>query len=617
MEKTDLRLRWNSTAVPCVLLLAFTLCGTASAQLLTVDAGQGMLGEPSGGTVAADFGNWTMEASLGLYNGTVVGGADGKVQFNRQWNLKAGDQSIHVGIPTDTNFSTELIARGASLVYAPSEATQVTVFGGMAGSGYTSPSVFFFDPQIPLGSLSIDHYLDSKKSLLVFARALFSNQQTILGGAVYHTKRLQTGFAVGIGSNQPHVEGLLDYKDNRWEIHSGYRYSGNRFQLLTLPQFKYAQEDRENADVRWSPATQATLTFARHRYLEPATGATLNGNATRGSMDMAGGMFSVHGFGFGANALESRFTGIYASAASFFASQRLTNATHLSGNYYWPLHSSRPMPMLSFNMDENLNRRLKLAQFITHTNQQWSVNYGGTLRWDRFEVNVGYVTNFAPLATGGGRFVQQMNVSGHFTFSRWQFGVQTYAQPDGRVLYGYEVKSFYFRPTANGSVQAPQSRGAAAFLSFLIEGQVRLEGTDAPVANVPIRIGDDTVFTDDAGTYSLRVARKHLYKILVKLDRQIDSHYYEKVSGPEEVIAGTDEAPGRAQFVLRVNQAKIPSLRKPGGIVIGQTGPAPDGTTGSMQGDNTGGSGSGGGGESKMDSDGQTQTDLNLQPAGQ
>jgi hypothetical protein len=33
-------------------------------------------------------------------------------------------------------------------------------------------------------------------------------------------------------------------------------------------------------------------------------------------------------------------------------------------------------------------------------------------------------------------------------------------------------------------------------------------------------------------------------------------------------MAGTDEAPGRAQFVVRVNQKKVPSLPK-GGIVIG------------------------------------------------
>ena len=617
MARLNWKLRLIRSVKRSALLLQICLCGSAVAQLVTVDAGQGMAGEPSGGMVGVDFGKWTVEGSLGVFNGVAVGGAAAKMQLNQRWSLKAGDQNIEVGIPTDMAFSTEVNARGASLVYAPNEATRIAVFGGMAGNGFVSPSILFFDPQIPLGSLSIDHYLDPKKRFLLFARALFSNQQTLLGGAVYRTERLQTGFATGTGSNQPHAEGMLNYKDKRWDIRSAYRYSGNRFQLLTLPQFIYAQEDRENVDVVWSPATQAALTLARHQYLEPATGTTLSGNATRGSMDMAGGMFSVHGFGLGANALESRFTGIYASAASFFASQRLTNTAHLSGNYYWPLHSSRPMPMLSFNVDENLNRRLKLAQFITHSNGQWNVNYGGALRWDRFDVNVGYVTSFAPMAVGGGRFVQQMNVSGHFNLRQWQFGVQTYAQPDGRVLYGYEVKSFYFHPIANVSVQAPQTRGATAFLSFLVEGQIRLEGTGRPVANVPILIGDDTVFTDEAGVYSLRVARKHLYKIQVKLDREIDSHYYEKVSGPEEVMAGTDEAPGQAQFVLRVNQTKIPSLQKQGGIVIGKTGPAPVGTTGSGQGGNTGGSGGGRGGESKMDFDGQTPADPKLQPPGQ
>jgi hypothetical protein len=48
-------------------------------------------------------------------------------------------------------------------------------------------------------------------------------------------------------------------------------------------------------------------------------------------------------------------------------------------------------------------------------------------------------------------------------------------------------------------------------------------------------------------------------------------------------MAGTDEAPGRAQFVVRVNQKKAPSLPK-GGIVIGKANAAPDGATGSGQG---------------------------------
>jgi hypothetical protein len=50
----------------------------------------------------------------------------------------------------------------------------------MAGNGFVSSSILFFDPQIPLGALSVDHYLGSKKRVLLFTRALFSNQQTLL-----------------------------------------------------------------------------------------------------------------------------------------------------------------------------------------------------------------------------------------------------------------------------------------------------------------------------------------------------------------------------------------------------------------------------------------------------
>lgn len=580
------RSAWKLPSIRAVksglLLLLLCFCASAGGQLVTVDGGQGMAGQPSGGLVGINFGNWITDGSLGVYNGSLVGGADVRAQLNRKWGLKAGDQNIGVGIPVGTNFSAQVLARGASLSYTPNSATQITVFGGMAGGGYASTEILFFTPQIPLGAISIDHYLDPGRRFLLFGRALFSNQQTILGGAVYQTKRLQTGLAVGTGSNQPHAEGLLNYMDKQWDIRGGYLYSGNKFELLTLPQFRIAQENRENVDVRWSPRKETSLILGRHQYLEPVAASSGNYNTTRGSTDMAGGMLSMHGLGVGANAFESRFDGKYGSATSYFASDRLTRAVTLSGNYYRPVHSSNPIPILVLNLTENVNRRLKLAEFASRVNGQWSVNYGGGLRWDRLEANVGYATNFIPLAAGGGRFEQAMNLSGHVNLGRWQFGIQTYVQPDGGLLYAYEVKSFYFHPTASGSVQAPASHVSTVFPNFLIVGTVTLEGTGKPVADVPIRIGDEMVYTDEAGAFSVRVMSKREYKIQLLLDRQIGADYYEQVSGPTEVQAGTDEAPGQAQLVVRVDPKRAPSVPK-GGIVIGNADAAPGSATGSSR----------------------------------
>jgi hypothetical protein len=415
--------------------------------------------------------------------------------------------------------------------------------------------------------LSIDHYLDSKKRVLLFGRALFSNRQSILGGTLYQNTRLQTGFAAGIGSNQPHGEGLLNYKDKQWDIHSRYLYSGNKFQLLTLSQFRYAQQDRENVDVGWTPWKATDFTAGRHQYLEPPPLDALNNPPMRGSTDTAGGTLSAHGIGLGANIFESRFSGTYASAASFLTSLRLTHVVHLSGNYYRPLHSSNPTPLLTLNAEENLNRRIKVSEFATHLNGQWTVNYGGGLTWDRFDANVGYATYFAPLAPGGGRFKQQMNVSGHLHLGRWQFGVQTYVQPDGSLLYAYEVKSFYFHPTVGGGIQAPQSRGMG-LPPFLIVGQVTLETTGKPVADLPVVIGNQTVYTNESGVFSLRTTHKRAYKIRLLLERPIDFHYYQQEGGPADVMAGTDDAPGQAKFVVRPDQKKVSDAPQ-GGIVIG------------------------------------------------
>ncbi len=297
---------------------------------------------------------------------------------------------------------------------------------------------------------------------------------------------------------------------------------------------------------------------------------------------MAGGMLSLHGLGLGANVYESQFQGKSGSAASLFASQTLTNLVHLSADYYRPLHSTDSMPMLVLSVDEKLNRRLTLAQFASYVNDQWTINYGGGLRFDWFEANLGYATNFIPLAAGGGRFEEAMDLSGHVNLGRWQLSMHTYIQPNGAKLYEYEVKTFFFHPTAGGIIQAPDPHASTDFPSFLIAGRVTLEETGKPLADIPIRIGDEIVYSDEAGNFSLRVTHKHVYNVQPMLDHQIGAYYYEQVSGSSTVMAGTDDVPGQVQLVVLVNQKKTPSLLK-GGIVIGTAVANPDGTIGNTQ----------------------------------
>lgn len=541
---------------------------------MTLNAGRSMEGEPSGANLGVDFGTWKLDGSLGVMDGVIVGGAFATAQLNATWSAKAGDQVLPVGIPTEAVFNSGVLARGLSLLYTPNLQTRVAIFAGMAGEGNASTEVLFFTPRIPLGSISLDHYIDNQKHWLVFGRGLFGSQQTILSGVLYQTKKLQAGVAAGTGSNQPHAEALLNFKDEKWDIRGAYRYSGERFELLTLPEFRYAQEDRANVDARWLPLKETSFTAEHHEYLEPLDPESATQGVVRGSTDMMGGMFSLQKVGLGANLFESRFEGIYTSAASFLSSLRLTKAISLSANYYVPLHAINPMPMLNFNTDEKINRRLRLAQFANRVNGRWTANYGGGLTFDRFDASVGYGTYFTPLAPGGGRFQQEMNLNGHVNLGRFQVGVQTYVQPDGRLLYGFELKTFYFHPTSNTSLQAPQNR-SVALGNYLITGEVRLAVTGKPVSDVPVRIGNDTVFSDELGQFSLRVARRRTYKIQLSLDRQVGVHFLENVSGPSEVVAGTDADPGVADFVVRIDPNKK-AVAPAGGVVIAPIAETPE-----------------------------------------
>jgi hypothetical protein len=280
-------------------------------------------------------------------------------------------------------------------------------------------------------------------------------------------------------------------------------------------------------------------------------------------MDTAGATVTLLRQSIGGNLFESRFADSYGSAASFTASQKLSKNFFVNENYYRPLHSANAISMLVVVAAEKLNRRLTLNEFATRTNGQWTMNYGGGLHWDWVEINVGYETNFIPLAQSGGRFEQSMNVDGHINLGRWQFGVNTYVQPNGNVLHAYEVKTFYLHSMSHGNVTAPSSKSFVDLPDFLVTGHVRLEGSAAPVADVPVRIGERTVYTDETGTFILRMARRRETSIRLALDHPIDLRHYQQVSGPSEVVPGTDENPAQADFIVRISEDGVGSKRLP------------------------------------------------------
>jgi hypothetical protein len=86
------------------------------------------------------------------------------------------------------------------------------------------------------------------------------------------------------------------------------------------------------------------------------------------------------------------------------------------------------------------------------------------------------------------------------------------------------------------------------------------------------------IYSDDAGAFSRRVTHKRAYTIQPMLDRQIGAHYCQPVSGPSTIMAGTEDAPGQVQLVVRVNRDKTPGSLK-GGILIGSSVQTPDPVT--------------------------------------
>jgi hypothetical protein len=557
-----LKLSCDKTALLSVLLILFA--GMACGQLVNLNGGRALGGEASGGTVGLVFSHLEATGSIGIYGGEIFTGASLKARLGERWSLLGGDQPIELGIPVDDDYRIQMLSRGAGAAYNPSPNTSIRFFGGMTGGSIGSKYVLSVDPVQPIGFVAIDRFLGKKKSWLVFSRAVLSDRQTVLGGVQYHFRdTLETGLAAGIGSNQPHLETMLRLRSAKWDIRSRYVLSGDRFHLISMPQFQRVEPVRENIDIHFKPIDSTTFTVSRNQYLYSPD----SGPSVRGSTDRAGVTLSFAGFTAGANAYESHFRSRYASATSFSLGRSISKSVYANADYYMPLHAPLSKPYLVFSMREQMNRRFTLSQFLSHSGGRWSVNYGGGLRWDRLDFNVGYATSFVPLAAAGASFRHSVNVDGALILGHWVIRVRSIVQPDGHVQYEAGLQTYFSGPVRGGSADGQPKRIAFEFPKYLIRGRVILESTGLPLADAPLTVDGEKVFTNENGEFSLRVSHRRRYRIALLLSEPIGRHYYDFVSGPKQVSADVDEAAPAADFVVRINPRA--AAEQAAGIVVG------------------------------------------------
>ena len=539
-----MRIRTNSFFARPALWLACLVAFAcpASAQLIRVEAGASDIVPTQGGSISLQGPGYEGYLGVGELAGAFRLGTYAKTTFN-SYQLTAGDQTLAYQLPTDLFGGSQYITTRGLGVTLPGDA-RVFVFAGATTLGAGTPLFQAFQSQTPLGMVFIDKAVSD--NFHFYSRNILSQQQTWIQGFDWRPQHwLKTALSAGAGSNKPYFAASVDATRNWYEVKAGYIQASSGFRRITTPSIFAAEPDRENILATVKPYSSIVLTAGHENFLAPQ--GNLNAPFQRASVDQLQSSFDVARFRLGAGLFESRGpSGIRNVADGFTISRSITRNIEGSASYYQSL--SGPGPRSSYlisTVRENISPKLSLLQVVNRTQGNTNFLFGGSYTVNRFSVNVDYQTLYMPFLANP--LVTGVAVSAHVKL--WggvQLNGQTFRSPDGKLRYTASVSTLLtpnFR-LANNEKQTPKMG------DYIVRGHV-CDERGSPIGGAAIQIGGQTVFSNEAGEFFVRLAKPEHLALTVVAQEFLTPLHFIVVSAPPTVTAAPDDSATDVVIVLR------------------------------------------------------------------
>ena len=539
-----MRVLANSFFARPALWLAYllVLACPASAQLIRVEAGASDIVPTQGGSISLQGPGYEGYLGAGELAGAFRLGTYGKTTFD-SYQLTAGDQNLAFQLPTDLFGGSQYITARGLGVTLPGEA-RVFVFAGATTLGAGTPLFQAFQSQTPLGMVFIDKAVTD--NFHFYSRNILSQQQTWIQGFDWKPQHwLKTDLSAGAGSNKPYFAASLDADRNWIDVKAGYIQASSGFRRITTPSLFVAEPDRENILATVKPYSSIILTAGHENFLAPQ--GNLNAPFQRASVDQLQSSFDVARFRLGAGLFESRGpSGIRNVADGFTISRSITRNIEGSASYYHSL--SGPGPRSSYlisTVRENITPKLSLLQVVNRTQGNTNFLFGGSYTVNRFSASVDYQTLYMPFLANP--LVTGIAVSAHVKL--WggvQLNGQTFRSPDGKLRYTASVSTLltpHLR-LANNEKQAPKMG------DYVIRGHV-CDERGSPIGGAAIQIGEQTVFSNEAGEFFMRLAKPEHLALTVLAQEFLTPLHFTVISAPPTVTAAPDDSATDVVIVLR------------------------------------------------------------------
>lgn len=561
----------------CRQVTALLLCGLAASlysKCQTVDLRGGVSQEEdaTGGGITLTSSPYSLDIFSGEFGGHFEVGLNLKAEY-RYYRLIAGDQPLEIRSSIYGDQARGFYARGGSVSIPLGLRTRATVFGGATGTTQGSSLFEVVRPNQPIGYLQLEH--DFNKSLTIFSRSLFSSRQSVISGFDYRQgKRFHLGAQGGIGSNTPYAAVTVNYrnKENTTTLDGSYAIAGKQFQLMQLGALSYQEPVRENAQVLHKFGRRLQFNYHRSNYQFHAQ----NGAQSK----FSGNDVSVAGrlghTGWSAGYSQSSGNQVLLGVVTDRAGQQVNFGVnqsfgryHVNALQYQPLSATGNATLQGFTtvmVQEPLGRWVSLRQIASHSSN-WGVAYGGEVHNNWVNFSLDYQTTYNLFQPGQSQFQQGAVVEGDVNLpGGTKLFVGTDITPDGRYYYKWGIRASFNGPYHGGQSSSTMS-DTPSIPMYVVQGKVVEAATGNPLAEFAVDIGAETVFTDAAGEFSLRLFSGRSVAAAPDTKHPYKGFTYQLVDGPAKVLPvknkiGTD-------YIWKVQKGlAIPSTGKTGLVVV-------------------------------------------------
>lgn len=557
--------------VAVALFCCLAASGLAAGQTIDLRGGVSQEERASGGGVTLTSSPYSLDVFSGVFNGRLEVGANIKAELGR-YKLVAGDQMLELRSAIYGDQSRGYYARGASVAVPIGTHMRAMAFAGVTGTSEGSILFQVVRPNQPIGSLRADY--DMTKSLTVFFKSLFSNRQTAIGGFDY---RLGPGFhagaQAGIGSNTPYGAVTLDYanKAATTTMDGSYTAASRQFQMVELSSLNYQDPVHENGQFMHKFGRALQITYRRTNFqFRGSDGAqsAFNGN----SVSLIGRLRHTGWYaGFNESSGQQKLAGVVTARngdqVNFGMSQGF-GRYHFNASYYQPLSASGSTSLQGFTtlmVQEPLGRWASLRQIASHSDT-WGVAYGGEIHNNWLNLSVDYQTTYNLFEAGSGRFQQGMVVEGDMNLPKGvKLFVGTDITPDGRYYYKWGTRASFKGPFQGGQ-PGEEVDQTPSIPRWVLWGKVVEGAANRPVADFPVNIGQETVFTNDEGEFSMRLFSGRAVNCSPDTKIPHAGFEFRLVSGPEKAVP-TKDGHG-AQYLWKLERGKPAPASGAGGLVV-------------------------------------------------